>query len=173
MKKNLLWMFAAILFCSVMTTSCGSDDDDSSNPGGDTNIVGMRIAYAVTLLDGYNTLEDYTISVTWTDESGKDVTENITTDFVKDVMLKSSQGTKATFIVKCTPTNSNKAEHNIGVDIAFLAKPMNSKGEVTERGSQREAKTYDKKALTTEGYKEYIFSRKFQLVNGQINSISE
>ena len=33
MKKNLLWMFAAILFCGAMTTvftSCSKDDDDKN-----------------------------------------------------------------------------------------------------------------------------------------------
>ena len=59
MKKNLLWMFAAILFCGVMTTSCGSDDDDSTvnddgsdQPGGmiETNIYidGKKTARAIT-----------------------------------------------------------------------------------------------------------------------------
>jgi hypothetical protein len=173
MKKNLLWMFAAILFCGVMTTSCGSDDDDNSNPSGDTNIVGMRIAYAVVFHEGYNTLEDYTISVTWTNENGKDVTENITTDFAKDVMLKATQGTNGTFIVKCTPTNSNKEEHDIGVDFAITAKPMNSKGEVTDRGSITEASNYIKKGLSGDSYKEYTFTKKFQLVDSQIKNIGE
>ena len=36
MKKNLLWMLAAILFCGVMTTSCSKDDDDNSTPTPDT-----------------------------------------------------------------------------------------------------------------------------------------
>jgi hypothetical protein len=30
MKKNLLWMLAAILLCGTMTTSCSKDDDDDS-----------------------------------------------------------------------------------------------------------------------------------------------
>ena len=33
MKKNLLWMLAAILFCGVVTISCSKDDDE---PGGNT-----------------------------------------------------------------------------------------------------------------------------------------
>jgi len=31
MKKNLLWMLAAILLCGAMTTSCSKDDDDDNN----------------------------------------------------------------------------------------------------------------------------------------------
>lgn len=31
MKKNLLWMFAAILFCGVVTTSCNKDDDEPAD----------------------------------------------------------------------------------------------------------------------------------------------
>jgi hypothetical protein len=31
MKKNLLWMFAAILFCGMITTSCSKDDDNNNN----------------------------------------------------------------------------------------------------------------------------------------------
>lgn len=72
MRKNLLWMLATILFCGAMTTSCGSDDDnDNGKPTSDNTIVGMRIAYGVEFLDGYDTLTDYTITVTWTDENGK------------------------------------------------------------------------------------------------------
>lgn len=126
-KKNLLWMLAAILTCGLtaMTfASCSSDDDEPAN---NNKIVGMRIAYAVEFLDGYTTNEDYTISVTWTDESGKDITQDITEDFVKDVMFKHIN-TVATFAIKCTPKNSNKETHDIGIDYAVLAKPMNDQG---------------------------------------------
>lgn len=32
MKKNLLWMLAAILLCGVMTISCSKDDEDVDIP---------------------------------------------------------------------------------------------------------------------------------------------
>lgn len=169
MKKNLLWMFAAILFCGAMTTSCGSDDDDNS--GSNTEIVGMRIAYAVEFLPDYDTLEDYTVSVTWTDSNGKDVTETITKDFVKDVMLKSTQSTHGTFVVKCTPTNSNKEKHDIGLSFAVLAKPMNSVGDVSD-SEMREGSNFIFHDRTGEAYKEFSYSVNFQLVDGIVRKTS-
>ena len=54
MKKNLLWMLAAILFCGLTVTvftACGSDDDDNKpNSGGDDNDKPAQVtSYDVTL----------------------------------------------------------------------------------------------------------------------------
>jgi hypothetical protein len=50
---------------------------------------------------------------------------------------------------------------------------MNSKGEVTDRGSITEASNYIKKGLSGDRYKEYTFTKKFQLVDSQIKNIGE
>ncbi len=47
MKKNLLWMLAAILLCGSMTTAltaCGDDDDDSSSPSSSANTYEVTLA---------------------------------------------------------------------------------------------------------------------------------
>jgi len=166
MKKNLLWMMAAILFCGLtaMTfVSCGDDDDEPSGST-DTKIVGMRIAYAVDFLDGFTTNEDYTVSVTWTDESGKEITQDITEGFVKDVMFKHIN-TVATFAIKCTPKNpANKETHDIGVDFAVLAKPMNAQGLVA--GSEfRDGSSFQMKGRTGSYYNEKSRTIKFKITS--------
>lgn len=165
MKKNLLWMLAAILTCglTVMTfVSCGDDDDEPSGST-DSKIVGMRIAYAVEFLDGYTTNEDYTVSVTWTDESGQDVTQEITEGFAKDVMFKHINKV-ATFAVKCTPKNSNKETHDIGIDYAVLAKPMNDQGYVA--GSEfKDGSSFQMKGRTGSYYNEKSRTIKFKITS--------
>ena len=47
MKKNLLWMLAAILTCGLMTTSCSSDD----NPvGGDQSQAESVVGSSVSIV---------------------------------------------------------------------------------------------------------------------------
>ena len=172
MRKNLLWMLATILFCGAMTTSCGSDDDnDNGKPTSDNTIVGMRIAYGVEFLDGYDTLTDYTLTVTWTDENGKNVTETITKDFVKDVKLLATKGTQGTFSVKMTPTNSAKEEHDLGLNISLVAKPMAANGYVSDNGIITSSLPYMFKGRTGAGYKEYTYTTKFHFVDNMVKKI--
>ncbi len=171
MKKNLLWMLAAILFCGAMTTSCGSDDDDNGSSSSDTKIVGMRIAYVVEFLDGYDTLTDYTVTVTWTDENGKNITENITKDFVKDVKLLATKGTEGIFTVKMTPTNSAKEEHDLGLNIGLLAKPMAANGNVSDNGIVSVSHPYKSKGKSGSAYREVSNTTKFHLVDNMVKQI--
>ena len=48
MKKNLLWMFAAILFCGAMTTSC-SKDEDKNEPKPTTSANTYEVTLAALL----------------------------------------------------------------------------------------------------------------------------
>lgn len=107
----------------------------------------------------------------FTDSNGKDVTETITKDFVKDVMLKSTQSTHGTFVVKCTPTNSNKEKHDIGLSFAVIAKPMNSVGDVSD-SEMREGSNFIFHGRTGEAYKEFSYSVNFQLVDGIVRKTS-
>ena len=171
MKKNLLWMLAAILFCGAMTTSCGSDDDDNGSSSSDTKIVGMRIAYVVEFLDGYDTLTDYTVTVTWTDENGKNITENITKDFVKDVKLLATKGTEGIFTVKMTPTNSAKEEHDLGLNIGLIAKPMAANGNVSDGGIVKDGRAFSLKEKTGADYKEFTYKARFHFVDNMVKRI--
>lgn len=171
MKKKLLWMLAAILFCGAMTTSCGSDDDDDKGKSSDTKIVGMRIAYAVSFVEGYDTNTDYTITVTWTDENGKNNTETITKDFEKDVKLLATKGTEGTFIVNMTPTNSSKEKHDLGLVVGLIAKPMAANGNVSNDGIVVENIPYTYRGRTGTGYREYTHKSRFHFVNNQVKRI--
>jgi hypothetical protein len=165
MKKNFIKMLAAIFFCGLtaMTfASCGDDDDEPGSDAGN-KIVGMRIAYAVEFLDGYTTNEDYTVNVTWTDESGKDVTQDITDDFVKDVMFKHIN-TVATFAIKCTPKNPEKETHDIGIDYGVIAKPMNAQGQVA--GSEfRDGSSIQMKGKSGSSYNEKGRTIRFKITS--------
>lgn len=171
MKKNLLWMLAAILFCGAMTTSCGSDDDDNGSSSSDTKIVGMRIAYAVEFLNGYDTLTDYTVTVTWTDENGKNNTETITKDFIKDVKLLATKSTEGIFTVKMTPTNSAKEEHDLGLTVSLLAKPMAANGNVSDNGIIAVSHPYKSKGKSGDAYREVSNTTKFHLVDNMVKQI--
>lgn len=48
MKKNLLWMLAAILFCGAVMTSCHKDDDE---PGGDGSAKVVEVNYRIKISD--------------------------------------------------------------------------------------------------------------------------
>ena len=176
MRKNLLWMLAAILFCGAMTTSCGDDDDDKKGgdqPTTDKTIVGMYACYRVGLLDGYDTLTDYTITVTYTDENGKEQTETINKNFSKDVKILATKSTVGSFIVKCTPTNSSKETHDLGVNLGIYVYPMYANGDTVEDSdkSYEETRQMAFKGRSASSYKEFTHSRKFQLKDNKVKEI--
>ena len=176
MRKNLLWMLAAILFCGAMTTSCGDDDDDKKGgdqPTTDKSIVGMNVAYRVGFLDGYDTLTDYTITVTYTDENGKDKTETINNNFKKDVKILATKSTVGSFIVKCTPTNSSKEKHDLGVAVAIYAYPVYANGNIVKDSDKsfEDDRQMAFKGRNGSSYKEFTYSTKFQLKDNKVKEI--
>ena len=67
-------------------------------------------------------------------------------------------------IIKCTPKNSNKEEHDLGIDFAVLAKPMNAKGLVA--GSEfRDGSSFKFKGKTGTAYNEKSRSVKFKITS--------
>ena len=71
MRKNLLWMFAAILLCGAMVTSCG-DDDDKNNSQSPEPEPSVAKKYDITLtFFAYKTLSAYlNYEFTYTDHNG-------------------------------------------------------------------------------------------------------
>jgi hypothetical protein len=76
MKKNLLWMLAAILFCGLTVTvftACGDDDDNNNTPSGQETPAEPS-SYEVTLtFIAFKSLTPYvTYKFTYTDAQGKE-----------------------------------------------------------------------------------------------------
>ena len=78
MKKNLLWMLAAIFFCGAITTSCSKDDDDKNSPT-PTPEPETAKSYKVTLdmVIHEKALDMMTVDFIYTDADGKENTMKI------------------------------------------------------------------------------------------------
>ena len=133
MRKNLMWMLTAILFCGLTVTvlsSCSKDSDSSSTGGGGGGgadaAVGMNVSYSIQV--GAITNEGYTIKVEYTDADGKSKSEVITDKFSKDVTIKGVP-CSATLIITATPKDGLTGEK---YDIEYIYKmtgvAVNSKG---------------------------------------------
>ena len=107
----------------------------------------------------------------WTDENGKNITENITKDFVKDVKLLATKGTEGIFTVKMTPTNSAKEEHDLGLNIGLIAKPMAANGNVSDGGIVKDGRAFSLKEKTGADYKEFTYKARFHFVDNMVKKI--
>ena len=69
MKKNLLWMMAAILFCGAVMTSCHKDDDE---PGGDGSAKVVEVNYSIKISDATKTAiqKAFTFTIEYYDRTG-------------------------------------------------------------------------------------------------------
>ena len=71
MKKNLLWMLAAILLCGVTTTSCSEDDDNNGNSG--TNkTTAVEVSYGIQISNAtkISLQKAFTFTIEYYDQSG-------------------------------------------------------------------------------------------------------
>lgn len=133
MRKKLMWMLTAILFCGLtatVLTSCSKDSDSSSTGGGGGGgadaAVGMNVSYSIQI--GGTTNEGYTVKVEYTDADGKSKTEVITDKFSKDVTIKGVP-CSATMIITATPKEGLTGDK---YDMEYIYKmtgvAINSKG---------------------------------------------
>ena len=130
MRKNLMWMLTAILFCGLTATvlsSCSKDSDSSSTGGGGADAaVGMNVSYSLQV--GAITNEGYTIEVEYTDADGKSKSEVVTDKFSKDVTIKGVP-CSATLIITATPKDGLTGDE---YDVEYIYKmtgvAVNSKG---------------------------------------------
>ena len=106
MKKNVMWMLTAILFCGLTATvlsSCGKDSDSSSTGGGSTGLepaVGMNVSYEIQI--GETTTDGFSVKVEYTDADGKSKTEIISSKFSKSITIKGVP-CSATMTITATP----------------------------------------------------------------------
>lgn len=115
MKKNLLWMFAAILACGIMTTSCEKTEteikpiDGGGGQGEETPVkpVSIKVTYEAkatqTTLDNYALVGTSTL-VRYADAEGKIQKETFTGNFKKTLTIPiTSKGVDAAFQVLIVP----------------------------------------------------------------------
>lgn len=115
MKKNLLWMFAAILACGIMTTSCekteteikpidGGGQGEETPPAKGVSITVKYEAKATqTTLDNYARVGTSTL-VRYVDADGKIKKETFTGNFNKTVTIPiTSKGVDAALQVLIVP----------------------------------------------------------------------
>lgn len=70
MKKNLLWMMAAILFCGAVMTSCNKDDDKISEDA--TKVKTVEVNYRIKISDATKTSiqKAFTFTIEYYDQTG-------------------------------------------------------------------------------------------------------
>lgn len=97
MKKNLLWVMAAILTCSLMTACSSSDDNDSK----ETNI---EVLYSANVSDDVLKVAD--LSVIYLDQAGNKQQEALTSKEWKKSISSKTVPMTVGICVKATPKSS-------------------------------------------------------------------
>jgi len=132
MKKNLLWMLVALFACSVMTTSCGDDeeivpiDNQGQNQGNQGNEkpvypVSLQVKYEASapqnIMANYN-LVGSQVLVRYVDADGKIKSEPFTGSFSKTLTIPiTSTGVNAAFQVLIVLKNKEEIEFGEGIDV--------------------------------------------------------
>ena len=83
MKRNLMWMLAAILLCgslSMVFTACGGDDNGSSSGGGSESIIPNTYEVTLCAVLPRSAAPYLNLQVEYTDANGKKGTAEITKD---------------------------------------------------------------------------------------------
>jgi hypothetical protein len=127
MKKNLLWMFAALVVCGAMMTSCSKEDTEiipidqnqGQNQGKDDDTplikpVSVQVKYEAsasqTVMDNYN-LVGTAVLVRYVDADGKVKSEPFTGTFAKNVTIPiTSAGMNAALQVLIVPKSKEEIE---------------------------------------------------------------
>ena len=129
MKKNLLWMFAALVVCGVMTTSCSKEkteiipidpDQEQKDDTPPIKPVSVQVKYEAntsqTVKDNYN-LVGTAVLVRYVDADGKIKSEPFTGSFTKDVTIPiTSTGMDAALQVLIVPKSKEEIEA-LGTDV--------------------------------------------------------
>lgn len=122
MKKNLLWMFAAILLCGLtitMFTACGGDDEDtrpnSEQQGGDEGddpAIPEATAYDITftVVAPTNAFDITSYDFTYADSKGNKITKEIDADMPNEPLSELEKNGLDMYIKTSSMTNSNFAE---------------------------------------------------------------
>lgn len=96
MKRNLMWMLAAILLCgslSMVFTACGGDDNGSSSGGGSESIIPNTYEVTLCAVLPRSAAPYMNLQVEYTDANGKKGTAEITKDNASENLT--AEGKKA------------------------------------------------------------------------------
>ena len=138
MKKNLLWMLAAILICGLTVTTmsaCSSDDDKTE---GKTEVTMM---YVVKVTDDVLKVAD--VEVNYIDQTGAKKKEKLsTTEWKKTFSTNTLPVTEGVWAKMTPKTNIGTGSYSLQVTTAagYQAKLANGKTVADGYGSDPEAK---------------------------------
>ena len=139
MKKNLLWMLAAIFVCGLTVTTlsaCSSDDDDKTE--GKTEVTMM---YVVKVSDDVLKVAD--VEVNYIDQTGAKKKEKLgTTEWKKTFSTNTLPVTEGVWAKMTPKTNIGTGSYSLQVTTAagYQAKLANGKTVADGYGSDPEAK---------------------------------
>ena len=139
MKKNLLWMLAAILICGLTVTTlsaCSSDDDDKTD--GKTEVTMM---YIVKVSDDVLKVAD--VEVNYIDQMGAKKKEKLsTTEWKKTFSTNTLPLTEGVWAKMTPKTNIGTGSYSLQVTTAagYQAKLASGKTVADGYGSDPEAK---------------------------------
>ena len=139
MKKNILWMLAAILFCGLTVTTmsaCSSDDDDKTE--GKTEVTMM---YVVKVSDDVLKVAD--VEVNYIDQMGAKKKEKLsTTEWKKTFSTNTLPVTEGVWAKMTPKTNIGTGSYSLQVTTAagYQAKLASGKTVADGYGSDPEAK---------------------------------
>ena len=139
MKKNILWMLAAIFICgltAVTLSACSSDDDDKTE--GKTEVTMM---YAVKVTDDVLKVAD--VEVNYIDQTGAKKKEKLsTTEWKKTFSTNILPVTEGVWAKMTPKTNIGTGSYSLQVTTAagYQAKLANGKTVADGYGSDPEAK---------------------------------
>ena len=139
MKKNILWMLAAILICGLTVTTmsaCSSDDDDKTE--GKTEVTMM---YVVKVTDDVLKVAD--VEVNYIDQTGAKKKEKLsTTEWKKTFSTNTLPLTEGVWAKMTPKTNIGTGSYSLQVTTAagYQAKLASGKTVADGYGSDPEAK---------------------------------
>ena len=139
MKKNILWMLAAILICgltAVTLSACSSDDDDKTE--GKTEVTMM---YVVKVTDDVLKVAD--VEVNYIDQTGAKKKEKLsTTEWKKTFSTNTLPVTEGVWAKMTPKTNIGTGSYSLQVTTAagYQAKLASGKTVADGYGSDPEAK---------------------------------
>lgn len=114
MKKNLLWMLAAILLCGLTTTmftACGGDDEDNQPNSGQQDNSGTTesTTYEVTftVLAPTNAFDFMSYDFTYADDKGNRFTKEIDSDMSNESLTEKEKADLNTYLRVATLTTPN------------------------------------------------------------------
>lgn len=142
MKKNIfkfMMMAIAALFLSVGFTACSSDDDDNNNgntPGASEAVTGqLRLNFTVTE-DLFNVAD---IKVTYSDETGKDVTETLSSAEFNKTVTYTQLPVTSKYSIKATLKDNYppKSTYKFGINYSYSFRKLKGEKVIENSGDSK------------------------------------